>query len=397
MAAYLSATLLTCGILLWESKRIVSFPVPGRLSAKQWLLLIFASAPLLIVSGARWGVGTDFFHTYLPEYLGLEWLRSGATGELAQELFKPVLGQMNRFFGMTTVQETLDYSLTVLSDSAPLFRIILELSVYLKTGFRGVMWLTSAIVEIAVFYCIFTESRNPVLAAFLYVAGGSFFLSLNIVRQFLAISICLLAIPAIRDGKPLRFFLLIAVAILFHSSAVVMLPCYLLRWVRVTPLPILVGTAVLLALSPAVSPVVEWLLPKLGLGYYLKYFGSDSPETEFEILFFAINLCYLALGAMCWKKISEQESLLRIWYYMTAAGTFFLALSGSLPLMKRLNFYYAAPQFLLLPELLELEEREKIKKIFTVVVILLFTAEMVISVMVFNKNGVLPYRVAEWY
>ena len=48
-----------------------------------------------------------------------------------------------------------------------------------------------------------------------------------------------------------------------------------------------------------------------------------------------------------------------IWYNMTLLGTLALAFSGVLPLMKRVNYYYAAPQFLLLPEALRVEEDSK--------------------------------------
>ena len=80
---------------------------------------------------------------------------------------------------------------------------------------------------------------------------------------------------------------------------------------------------------------------------------------------------------------------------MTLLGTLALALSAVLPLMKRVNYYYASPQFLLIPEILMAEERPKQRKLLTVLVVLAFAAETYVAVCLYNKNGVLPYRICE--
>lgn len=78
---------------------------------------------------------------------------------------------------------------------------------------------------------------------------------------------------------------------------------------------------------------------------------------------------------------------------MNLLGTLALALSGVLPLMKRINYYYGAPQFLLLPAALHAEENPRRRRVLTVLLVVAFAAETLVAVGIYNKNGVLPYQI----
>ena len=109
-------------------------------------------------------------------------------------------------------------------------------------------------------------------------------------------------------------------------------------------------------------------------------------------MFFVINLCVLLFCGHYWNAAKQRCPYYVIWYNMTLLGTFALALSGVLPLMKRLNYYYAAPQFLLLPEALQTETDPHRRRILTGLVAAAFAAETLVAVVLLNKNEVLPYR-----
>ena len=72
------------------------------------------------------------------------------------------------------------------------------------------------------------ESSSPVLAVYLYVATSNYFLSLNIIRQYVAIGIGLVAVRFIRERRLLPFLICVAAAMFFHTTAVLLLPCYFL-------------------------------------------------------------------------------------------------------------------------------------------------------------------------
>lgn len=53
--------------------------------------------------------------------------------------------------------------------------------------------------------------------------------------------------------------------------------------------------------------------------------------------------------------------------------------------MKRVNYYYAAPQFLLLPEALRAEEDSKRRKLMTAALAVAFALETLVAVGIYNK------------
>ena len=59
---------------------------------------------------------------------------------------------------------------------------------------------------------------NPYVFLFLFCALGSYNFYLTGLRQSLAMTICLLSIDFIKNKKPIKFVLTIAVACLFHSK-----------------------------------------------------------------------------------------------------------------------------------------------------------------------------------
>lgn len=390
MVVYLTATLASCLLAYWCEKRNADAltAVDGR---RRWAELVLCALPLMLVSAARWGVGTDFLYTYLPEFRALQWLRAGGGDALCQELFAPLCPQLASWGLPGTPETALPFFLDVLDKCEPGYRAIMEAAVMLGGNFRLVITVTSVIIGVCVYYAIFTQCSAPVLAIYLYVASSNYFLSLNIIRQYIAIGIGLVAVQFIREKRMLPFLVCVAAAMLFHTTAVVLLPCYFVCRVELKPRYALLLTAGVLACSGILGAAAAWLMPRIGLGYYARYLGSVWNEEGFETLFFAVNVCVLVFGGYYWQKAKQRCPYYVIWYNMTLLGTLALALSGVLPLMKRVNYYYAAPQFLLLPEALQAEEDPR-RRILTGVVAAAFAAETLVAVVLLNKNEVLPYR-----
>ena len=359
----------------------------------RWLMPL-AALPLAFVAAARWKVGTDFMRTYLPEYRALERHHGIGKPTVKKKVF--VRWARKGRFG-NTPKSVFEHFSKVALRAEPGHRALLELTLRSRAGFRCVVGFYALLTAACVFFALFRYSRWPSLATFLYVATGNYFLSLNIMRQYLAIGIGLVAIAFIVDRKLWHFLVCVAVASLFHHSAIALLPCCALGWVELTPKRSLVLVAVALAVSFAVAPLMHKVLVGVGANHYAQYFSSELAKDGFEWIFFAINLCFLAIGAWYWDRAREGNRLFVLWYGMTAIGTVALAFSAFVPLMKRINYYYAAPQFLMLPELLLAEEDVRRRRIFTVLVILAFTAETVVSVCLLNKNGVLPYKIGTWH
>lgn len=383
MIVYICATLASC-LLAWFGSR----------RERKWPWFVAAALPLTIVSAIRWDVGTDFYFTYFPSFRAMECSDLGGTKDLVREIMGPLFERL-KGGPIHSVPALYKNYIHVLAKQEWGFRQLMAFMSWSGLGFRGLVVFTSLLVGACVFTAIFRQSRNPVLAIFLYVATSNYFLGLNIIRQYVAIGFALVAVEFIVRQKPVPFLACIAAGMLFHGSVVLILPCYLLGRFALGPA---IGAAlVVLALAGSfvAEPAALWTLPKIGLGRYCRYFGPRSPWAKdgFEWFFFAINLCFMAFGAWYWKRVAPKSRYFVVWYGMTVIGTVFLALSGALPLMKRINFYFAAPQFLLLPEVLASESRPTLRRVLTYLIILAFSLEATVAVWVYNKNEVLPYGV----
>ena len=350
--------------------------------------MVVAAVPLLVVAAARWNVGTDFRRTYLPEYRALEQVRGARVPPKKVRAFKELASR--NLFGKTP-KAVCQHFKKVLRRSEPSYRLIMEGARWSGLGFRAVLAACALVTAACVFFAIFRFSRWPTLATFLYVASGNYFLSLNIMRQYVAVGIGLLAVAFVADRRPWRFLACVALATSFHYSALLLLPVYALSRFELTPKRGAVVLAVALALSFMAQPVTLELLRAIG-AVYVKYFSSRLAEDGFEWMFFAINCCFLAMGAHYWRGATAGNRLFAVWYGMTVLGTAALAFSAAIPLMKRINYYYAAPQFLMLPEMLLAEENPKRRWVLTALAVAAFAAEAAVSAFILNKNGVLPYR-----
>ena len=193
MLVYIAATLISCLLAVWCEKR--NTDALNAIDSKQrWGALVLCSLPLILVSAARWGVGTDFLYTYLPEFRALQWLRAGGGDALCQELFAPMREDLTRWGLYESPESALQFFLGVLDNCEPGYRVLMEAAVALGGNFRLVIAATSVIIGLCVYYAIFTQCSAPVLAIYLYVASSNYFLSMNIIRQYIAIGIGLVAV-----------------------------------------------------------------------------------------------------------------------------------------------------------------------------------------------------------
>ena len=118
-----------------------------------------------------------------------------------------------------------------------------EFFLFSEGGFHTFVWLAARIFPEAQWFLLLTaavivtltaifisqNSEDPVISWIVFICLGSMSFAMNGMRQALAMSICLLSYRYAREKKPLRFLLVVLVAVLFHKSAIVFTVVYLMR------------------------------------------------------------------------------------------------------------------------------------------------------------------------
>lgn len=349
---------------------------------------------LFFFSAFRWNVGTDTWHTYTPEYIALKAKNHPLSTEEAQIVDDSyrLWARMEKGYSkekaeLLTHEEAMSFFTNSSSHTAIGFRALEKLLILLNADVQWLYIITSAFILIFIFATIHKQTSTPILAAVMFVLTGNFFLSLNVVSQFMALSVCLYACTFAQEKKPIPFFILIAAAACFHLSALVFLPVYFLPKLKIKPLWCAVIIAAVLTAAQFCFPPLEKLVKAVAPAY-ARYFGQ---KAEFEWIFFAIGLAVFAVGTYYYPK-GKDKPYYKLWYYANVLGLIALCFSGHIPYMKRINYYFAAPHFLFLPLVIQCEERPQWRRLMTIVMIAMFLAETVVATGLLNKNGILPYQ-----
>lgn len=382
---YVVATVISVGLIAFADK-------PKKRNKKKWRIFscFFAMIPLFLLSALRWDVGTDTWHTYTPEYLAM----MSESRELTEteriimlEDFRR--NSINHPETIITEENALLTFSETYKHTAPGFQALERLLIAMNADVQWLYVVTSLISLTFVFAAIALQSENPVLSCLFFVITSTYFLSLNIVSQFMAISICLFACLFAERRQPVPFFLFVLLAAAFHVTAMVFLPVYFLPRLKVRPLAFAVVVLLTFFLAPLLVPLMEKLV-RIVVPKYAYYLGT---YLEFEIIFFALGIAVFALGTYYWK-VGSSKPYYRLWYYCNVLGMLSLCFSPYLPSMKRINYYFAAPHFLFLPLVVSCEEDFRRRRILEIVLVLLFIAETFVAVWMLNKNEVLPYRMS---
>ncbi len=146
---------------------------------------------------------------------------------------------------------------------------------------------TTCLVNIPIFYVITRKSVNPIFSLLVYVIELHYFFSFSVVRQCIAISMCVLALYYLIEDRFAKSIIWCILACSFHSTAYIFLLVYVLKYVAFKP-KIVNLLLILSTLAPLFidSRSFFMLLPQVGAGteYLAKYsdylFGQELPVTR---------------------------------------------------------------------------------------------------------------------
>lgn len=298
-----------------------------------------ASIMFIVVAAIRYDIGFDYdqYYTIIEERIWAGMLR-----------FEPI--------------PMLFCVISILLDYTPLFFIITSFVAY-SLVFRS-------------FRC------NSVLPAFSMAIFIALFypISLSIVRQCLAVAICLSSYPFIRERKFWKFAFLIMVASLCHYSAVVSLFVYFVYW-RLSMLKIIV-----FAISAFFfKTFIFSLLASYGL--YVSYLNGLNDYAGGSITFLVnIALLLLPLAFDKYKNFEPEQKRL---YKVVALAIFIPLIFGHL-LGERLGYYYWLYICYLLP--ISLKSRKPLLRLFICLgFIAYFLFSVFYSSVVNSDSPYLPY------
>ncbi len=304
--------------------------------------------PLTVIAGIRYGVGQDYFYTYVPIF---EKTLAGNIGEAWGEIGYIYLNKFVTLF-------TSDYS--------------------------GIFILTSIIFIFFVFMSIYKESDNVPFSIMLLVLMGYYFCFMNGIRQMLAASILMYSITFIRKRNLNKFIICIVLATLIHSSALLFIPLYFLYNRKIDYKIIILSTFALFITSGLIS---EFLLKIIGTTKYAWYLDSLYKAERSGMIMILINFLIL-LFAILFNKDKKNEIYIKIQWLAVLS----MAFIGKIPVAHRLLWVFGMPGVILIPNVIASRKNKKERALLTFVIALIYIIYFIYTIGVKNSNNVLPYR-----
>lgn len=335
--------------------------VADKLSKKARVLpFVITFLILFTVSGFRYGVGTDYFFTYVPTYKQIY----NGTPPPMEPIFKWLNGLCIDFAG---------------------------------SWYQSIFIVTSFIFIGLVYIAIYNMPCSKALLTVSFLCGGYFLLSLNVVRQTIATALFCCALFLVKrnmDGEKqlqslFEAFSLVAIAVGFHYSAIIYFAVIPLLYLKLDRKIYLSLFALFAVLVPTFVAVIGILLKGTKYGNYISgyYLDSGKAFSLSSLLFVGFFFVYL------FTKSKEGDHWFTVFRNLHFVGSIAIMIGLSIPLGQRVSALFYLLNFLSIPYYLEYYVAGR-KKIFAKISYFSLCLFIFLHTLSVNGNGVLPYNFA---
>lgn len=339
-------------------------------SQRQASMLLWLSAvPFLLIAALRYRVGTDYT-TYVE--IQIPQLLRGVDYRLKYEYLYQALIK----FGMAV------------------------------GGYQVVFFLTHLVLLFFVWKSFKNLSTDYFISIFIFMFGCYFNLSLNIMRQFIAMAVFLFAIKYIVQKQPIRYFGTMIVGFLFHKTAAIFLPLYLLGKIKVKERVSLILVLVIGIFSSQIRQLLVWITNMTGI--YASYFDSryDVSDQQWNLILFnlAILIVYSYMHRFLIGKTPEyvydrtiitpenEEIFNNVLYNLQVVAALAAVLSSVIPNSTRIIFMFSIGQILYIPYLLQRVKDVKTRNWISFGLMLMYIVIFARLIWMNNLGATLPYH-----
>ncbi|NMO96638.1 EpsG family protein [Paenibacillus lemnae] len=313
-------------LLIWIS---ILQTLSRQESSIQRLFLFISGTMLALLSGFRFETGGDFYANYVG------FIKASSMS------FKEIFWSYDEYGHM-------------------LFRKLISLFT------EDPQWyfiISSAWIILSFFIFIYRYSANPYLSVLLFVTLGQYFVAHNITRQYIAISICLYAIPFLLSRKMIRYMIIILIAMTFHTSAIVMIPLYFLVLINISGQTILKYMIGIAFLNAGFGAVLPWIQKFVYSDEYME--GSYGVQEAnmlnalLPALLFILLCCFYYI-----EYIKNKENRMSVvssaMIHMGLISFLFSTLSvTSMLILNRIGGYFMVSYLIIIPLLIARTEPRK--------------------------------------
>ena len=371
MYIYIITFLLTI-LLIWLAEN------KAKSRKVKTILLVTAMLPMIFISAIRYNVGTDYQKRYVYDYYRLSKGQNVGNLEIG-------------------------------------FKIIDYICLFFTKEPYLLFVVTSLIILSIVFEVIYKKSPNKLLSIIIFFLGGYFFGSLNLVRQYVAMTFIMLGYQFLMNENKKKayigFIICAILAFFMHSSSIICFVILFLTRKNILNIKIVIPLSILILLLN--KNIMTILTPIIRNTRFKVYLTEKYAQGELSILQIVENsVVYIWMYVIYYlqKKNNveikkEEITLLNIQgisLLLTTAGVIHSQ-------FIRMAIYFGVFQILAIPYFFnimcfddisnKISEKFKkkidanmLKKVIYIAIVLMFSGLFIYTNILNNDNEVLPYK-----
>ena len=344
-----------------QNDKWLPFRINKRVIAEKFFtFLSFFS--LFLVSAIRYLVGTDYDGTYkaIYDYTYRDGYQFNLTGETLYGLLNQIA------------------------------------SIYSGSDYVGVFALSSLLVCGFFFIGLKKQSVNFSYSVLLFIISGYYFWSFNAVRQMIAMSIFIYAFQYILNNQPWKYFVCIFFAAGFHTMALLYLPLYFLKRIKMSLKIILILLLVFVVSANSFREIAYLIASKIEIFnvYAIRYLDNVQfyTYTESSSSHMFINAAILILFILISQIYDRCQRKSNVWITIQFIALVFSSLSNDLPLANRISRLFAVTQILSIPAMTGLITDKTLRIIINFSIIACWIIYSVVTFYILGYHDVFPYQ-----
>lgn len=244
--------------------------------------------------------------------------------------------------------------------------------------------------------------KAPFLTMYIYMLTA-FPISLNVVKQALAMSIVFFSLKYVFEKKPIKFTVLILLATTIHSTSVIFIPVYLLQRKQEASIQEpdksrrinwTIQSITLFVLAFAVSFIAPRIVSRIGFFGALSSTYIDNLSGGRNLSFFIQLALFVIIILFSLNLFSiDKKSRLLIW--LISIGTGVEAIGFISVVIKRVAlFFYLLPMTIIIPMIPFCFTSSDNSRLFAkICIILVQTIIFYISYILLGQGGITPYSI----
>lgn len=249
--------------------------------------------------------------------------------------------------------------------------------------YRDLIIISSLLTLIPIFFVAKKYSHNPMLTISIFYLLYFYFLSWNVTRQSIALSLFLIGLILLLKNRRLWFVSVVVFAALFHESILVTLPLIFINKVPTNKAKLLTYIFIAMVLGIYGIGYISSIAKLIGYGIYIQEFASGNILGN--LIFLLIFNSFFAFILFTSAKVTIEVKLFFVFIFV-------LNLTTRLPFGDRIVLYFSIYQILFYPYYLSTLKNHTTGSIFiSYILIILFIYVMFIQNIGSGSGEIIPY------